>query len=338
MMHFVAAFKGYSDSQIRPSQLIGLVFRIKSIALSAMSVLRSITPLNDCACTAADRPRKSRMLDCQIGFIGAGQMARALARGFVARQLVATNQLIAFDPEAEALRQYVESLQSGSKSKTQPRTARDNLDVVNQSNVVVLAVKPQSFAAVCRSLERQPTSEKLFISILAGVPLAALRTGLRTDRVIRVMPNTPCLIGQGAAAFASPPTVDEKDTELVTQLFQAVGIVFPLAEHLLDAVTGLSGSGPAYVYMMIEALSDGGVRMGLPRAAATALAAQTVAGAAQMVLTTGDHPGVLKDRVASPAGTTIAGLQVLERCGVRSAIIDAVEAATLRSQELGKQS
>jgi pyrroline-5-carboxylate reductase len=151
------------------------------------------------------------------------------------------------------------------------------------------------------------------------------------------MPNTPCLIGQGASAFSSGPQVAEQDIQLVTKLLSAVGIVFPVAEPLLDAVTGLSGSGPAYVYLLIEALSDGGVRMGLPRGVAMALAAQTVTGAAQMVLSSGEHPGVLKDRVASPAGTTIAGLQVLERRGVRSALMDAVEAATLRSRELGKQ-
>lgn len=257
-------------------------------------------------------------------------MARALARGFVSRQLIAPQQLIAFDPDANALREFTSNVSPA-------RSARDNRDVVDQSGVILLAVKPQSFAAVSKSLGEQSTAGKLFISILAGVPLAALQQGLRTERVVRVMPNTPCLIGQGAAAFSASATLEERDAQLVTQLFSAVGIVVPVAENLLDSVTGLSGSGPAYVYTMIEALSDGGVRMGLPRNIATALAAQTVAGAAQMVLSTGEHPGVLKDRVASPAGTTIAGLQVLERCGLRSALIDAVEAATLRSRELGKQ-
>ncbi len=275
------------------------------------------------------------MLDSQIGFIGAGQMARALARGLIARRLVAPSQLLAFDPDEKARREF-------SSEVPQSRLAKDNAEVVNQSSVVVLAVKPQSLAGVSRSLDGQTTSGKLFISILAGVPLAVLRQELRTDRVVRVMPNTPCLVGQGATAFSMGlPTVDDDeqsdDEQLIKQLFSAVGIVFPVPEQMLDAVTGLSGSGPAYVYLFIEALSDGGVRMGLPRNVATALAAQTVAGAAQMVLTTGEHPGVLKDRVASPAGTTIAGLGVLERRGVRSALIDAVEAATIRSRELGKQ-
>lgn len=270
------------------------------------------------------------MLDCQIGLIGAGQMARALARGFVTRQLIAPKQLIAFDPDENALREFTSGLAPA-------RAARDNNEVIDQASVIFLAVKPQSFRAVCESLSNQSTAGKLFISILAGVPLAALQRGLRTERVIRVMPNTPCLIGQGASAFSASPAIEERDTQLVTQLLSAVGIVFPLAEPLLDSVTGLSGSGPAYVYTMIEALSDGGVRMGLPRNVAMALAAQTVAGAAQMVLSTGEHPGVLKDRVTSPAGTTIAGLQVLERSGVRSGLIDAVEAATIRSRELGKQ-
>ena len=282
-------------------------------------------------------------------------MARALARGFVDRRLVRPDQLLAFDPEVNAREEFCRQV-------PQSRIARDNAEVVGKSDVVVLAVKPRSLASVAQSLDGLSMSGKLFISILAGIPLVALGKALRTRRVVRVMPNTPCLVGQGAAAYSTvsstveregeqegqaaiPPGSGERqqadqeqqDGELVRLLFGAVGIVFPVPERLLDAVTGLSGSGPAFVYAMIEALSDGGVRMGLPRAVATALAAQTVAGAAQMVLTTGEHPGVLKDRVASPAGTTIAGLQVLERRGVRSALIDAVEAAALRSRELGTE-
>jgi pyrroline-5-carboxylate reductase len=268
------------------------------------------------------------MLDGQIGFIGAGQMARALARGFVSRGLAVPNRILAFDPDDAALKQFETDI-------PQVNVAANNSEVVAQSATVILAVKPQSFPAVIASLESQPTAGRLFLSILAGVSLAKLRQGLKTDRIARVMPNTPCLIGCGAAGYALADPTAEKDGQLVEKLFSSVGIVFSLPEHLLDAVTGLSGSGPAYVYTMIEALSDGGVRMGLPRQVATALAAQTVMGAAQMVLTTGEHPGLLKDRVASPAGTTIAGLQVLERRGIRSALIDAVEAATARSRELG---
>jgi pyrroline-5-carboxylate reductase len=268
------------------------------------------------------------MLDGHVGFIGAGQMARALARGLVGRNLVKPKQVLAYDPVPAALQQFLDAV-PGAKS------AGDNRGVVREAGVVVLAVKPQSLPAVCQSLDGESTSGKLFISILAGVSLRTLRQELRTERVVRVMPNTPCLIGQGASAFSNDPPTDPRDMETVTQLLSAVGQVFPLSEQQLDAVTGLSGSGPAYVYLMIEALSDGGVRMGLPRSVATALAAQTVAGAAQMVLQTGEHPSVLKDQVTSPGGTTIAGLKALERGGVRAALGDAVEAATIRSRELG---
>jgi pyrroline-5-carboxylate reductase len=151
------------------------------------------------------------------------------------------------------------------------------------------------------------------------------------------MPNTPCLVGASASAFTPGPTATPDDIALVQRLLDAVGKAFQVPEGQLDAVTGLSGSGPAFVYVMIEALSDGGVRVGLPRDVATALAAQTVFGAAKMVLDTGLHPGLLKDRVASPGGTTIAGLHALERGGLRAALMDAVEAATLRSAELGKK-
>jgi pyrroline-5-carboxylate reductase len=184
---------------------------------------------------------------------------------------------------------------------------------------------------------KSPASQdKLFVSIAAGVTIARLSAGLGTDRVIRVMPNTPCLVGKGAAAFARGPSATPADGERVAKLLNAVGLAFELDEKLLDAVTGLSGSGPAFVYVVIEALSDGGVRMGLPRHVATQLAAQTVLGAAQMVLG-GEHPAVLKDRVASPGGTTIAGLQALEDRGLRAALIAAVEAATERSKELGSK-
>ena len=175
----------------------------------------------------------------------------------------------------------------------------------------------------------------LVISIAAGVSIATLRDGLGSDRrIVRVMPNTPALLGEGASAYSLGPGL-RRDDEAVTQEFlAAVGRAVRVPEPLLDAVTGLSGSGPAFVYLMIEALSDGGVRMGLPRDVATTLAAQTVLGAAKMVLETGLHPGVLKDQVTSPGGTTIAGLHAMERGGVRGALIDAVEAATRRSVEL----
>jgi pyrroline-5-carboxylate reductase len=270
------------------------------------------------------------MSDNSIGFIGAGQMARALANGLVARRLYEPGSLIAYDPAPSSRERF-------SADLPETRWAADNAGVVRQANVVLLAVKPQAFPSVAGELDRVPTDGRLFVSILAGVTLAALSRGLRTQRVVRVMPNTPCLVAKGAAAYAPGEGVSQADAQLVEKLFGSVGIVHPLPENLLDAVTGLSGSGPAFVYLIIEALSDGGVLMGLPRPVATALAAQTVLGAAEMVLQTGEHPGALKDRVASPAGTTIAGLQILERQGLRSALIDAVEAAASRSRELGAQ-
>jgi pyrroline-5-carboxylate reductase len=188
-----------------------------------------------------------------------------------------------------------------------------------------------------RDIRPVMTPGHLIISIAAGVTLTQIGEHLASDRrLVRVMPNTPCLVGASASAFAATAATGAEDIALVDRLFNAVGKAFRVPEKLLDAVTGLSGSGPAYVFMIIEALSDGGVKMGLPRDIATTLAAQTVFGAAKLILETGEHPGTLKDMVASPAGTTIAGLHALERRGLRAALMDAVEAATRRSMELGK--
>jgi pyrroline-5-carboxylate reductase len=201
--------------------------------------------------------------------------------------------------------------------------------------VVVLAVKPQNMAAVLEELRALVRGDQLVISVAAGVTIGSIAQGIgHKARVIRVMPNTPALVGEGASAYSAWPGVSADDEALVQAFLGSVGRVVRVPESLLDAVTGLSGSGPAFVYVMIEALSDGGVRVGLPRDVATLLAAQTVLGAAKMVCETGLHPGVLKDQVASPAGTTIAGLLALERAGVRGALMDAVEAAARRSAEL----
>ncbi len=178
----------------------------------------------------------------------------------------------------------------------------------------------------------------MVVSIAAGVTLNTLKEAAGADaRVIRVMPNTPCLVGETAAAMCLGGSADDNDAELVRKLFSSVGTIYRVDEKLLSAVTGLSGSGPAYVFVMIEALADGGVKAGLPRDIAQQLAAQTVLGSAKMVLETGKHPGVLKDMVTSPAGTTIAGVHELEKAGVRAAFINAVNAATLRADELANQ-
>lgn len=266
----------------------------------------------------------------KLGFIGAGQMATALAQGLIDGGLVPAESVLASDPAPAAAEHFARV--------TGAATVSTNAEVAGLAEVIVLAVKPQQIDAVLADLAGL-VARQLVISIAAGVPLERLSRGLGGHgRLIRVMPNTPCLVRKSASAYCAAEGVTEADTRLVERLLAAVGTVVRLEEKLLDAVTGLSGSGPAFVYVMIEALSDGGVNMGLPRGVATELAAQTVLGAAQMVLATGEHPGQLKDRVASPAGTTIAGLEALEQGGFRAALIAAVAAATRRSVELGRAS
>ncbi|MCC7084674.1 MAG: pyrroline-5-carboxylate reductase [Pirellulales bacterium] len=267
------------------------------------------------------------MLNRTIGFVGAGQMARALAQGLVRTNLLAERQIVAADPVAAALDEFHHLLPASG-------SATNNADLAQSCEIIVLAVKPQQAAAALSELRPSMSPDKLVISIVTGVRLAALAEGLGPCRLIRVMPNTPCLVGQSASAYCLGKGATPDDARLIAQLLGAVGLAISVEEKLLDAVTGLSGSGPAFVYLMIEALADGGVRMGLPREVALRLAAQTVKGAAEMVIVTGEHPGLLKDRVASPGGTTIAGLAAIEQHGVRGALIAAVEAAARRATEL----
>ena len=264
-----------------------------------------------------------------IGFLGAGQMATALAAGWARSGLLNLSRSLAADPDPAARTEFEQA--------TSVRTVATNADVVTACDVLVLAVKPQVMATVLAEARPHIMSRHLAISIAAGVTLQALAEQLGGTRLVRVMPNTPCLVGASAAGYAAGAAATADDVALVGKLFGAVGQAFALPEPSLDAVTGLSGSGPAFVYVLIEALADGGVRMGLTRDVAQALAAQSVFGSAKMVLETGQHPAALKDAVASPGGTTIAGLHVLERAGFRAALMDAVEAATKRSQELGKK-
>lgn len=266
----------------------------------------------------------------RIACIGAGQMASALVRGWVSQGLCAATDIVASDPDPEARRRFAQVLPGA-------RVELTNRAAVEQAKIVLLATKPHQLEQVAQEIRPALSDETLLVCVAAGVSLARLTAWFATERIIRVMPNTPCLVGHGASAFALGPRATEGDAELVQKMMSAVGIAFRLDESYLDAVTGLSGSGPAYVYMLIEALSDGGVRVGLPRAVASALAAQTVRGAAEMVLVLGEHPAVLKDRVASAGGTTIAGLQALEEQGLRSAAIAAVVAATRRAGELGRE-
>ena len=265
-----------------------------------------------------------------IGFLGGGAMGEALAAGVLAAGVPAA-QLRAADPDPARCKQLEQGL--GIEASA------DNASVVAASDLVVLAVKPGLVGPALAALggaAASALSRPLWVSIAAGVPLAAIGQALpRGARVVRAMPNTPALVRSGATAFVAGEACGADDRALARALFEGVGMAWEApAEALLDAVTGLSGSGPAYVFVFLEALSDAGVRMGLPHDAASALAVQTVLGSARLAQQTGRHPAALKDQVTSPGGTTIAGLERLEACGFRAAIHEAVAAATRRSKEL----
>ncbi len=265
----------------------------------------------------------------KIGFLGAGKMASALARGFVSSGLVTPAQLMASD--------VFEGARAAFAKDTGAAVTASNLDVAAFAEVLVLAVKPDQVAGVLAEIKPAFTSRHLLVSIAAGVTLKRLEAALPDGaRVVRVMPNTPALVGASASGYALGAQVTPEDGALAQKLFSAVGLAFAVKEPLLDAVTGLSGSGPAYVFNIIEALSDGGVAAGLPRDISTRLAAQTLLGAAKMVLETGLHPGALKDMVTSPGGTTIEGLHEMEKAGVRGALMNAVRAAAEKSKKLGQ--
>ncbi|HEX3890686.1 MAG TPA: pyrroline-5-carboxylate reductase, partial [Verrucomicrobiae bacterium] len=252
-----------------------------------------------------------------IGFLGAGKMATALAKGFVRAEIVFPREIIAGDLYGVARNIFAKEI--GAK------TTASNSDVLKFANVLILATKPDQVPAALAEISSAFTKNHLLISIAAGVTISKLENNLPANaRVIRVMPNTPALVGEAASAFALGKNATVADGELAKKLLSAVGIAFQVKENLLDAVTGLSGSGPAYVYQFIEALSDGGVAAGLSRDIATELAAQTVLGAAKMVLETGQHPGALKDQVTSPGGTTIEGLHALEKGKLRATVMSAV--------------
>jgi pyrroline-5-carboxylate reductase len=266
-----------------------------------------------------------------IGFLGAGKMATALGKGFVRAGLVKGRQVIASDISAAAL--------SAFASEVGALSAESNAEVARKAEVIILAVKPSQVGEVLAEVRDQFTSKHLLISIAAGVTLAKLEGALGEGaRVIRVMPNTPALIGASATGYALGEGASPQDGALAQKLFSSVGIAFQVKEALLDAVTGLSGSGPAYAYLCIEALSDGGVAAGLPRDMATRLAAQTLLGSARMVLETGLHPGALKDMVTSPGGTTIEGVHELEKGQLRATLMSAVRAAADKARKMGQNS
>lgn len=264
-------------------------------------------------------------LDIDLGVLGVGAMGSALVRGWLAAGLLAPDRITAYDVATARLNEVADGLEL--------KTASSERDAAG-GDLLLVAVKPGDVAAALGRACPGTGESPLILSIAAGVTLSALETAAPGRPVIRVMPNTPALVQAGASGFARGTRVTDDQAALAQQLLSSVGLAIEVKESLLNAVTGLSGSGPAYLYLAIEALADGGVRCGLPRDAALALAAQTVLGAAKMVLETGDHPALLKDRVCSPGGTTIAALAELEAHGFRSALIEAVTTATHRAAEL----
>ena len=265
----------------------------------------------------------------KVGFIGAGNMGEALIKGLVESNLVASDHILISDVRAERLHELARQYSVAPVDS--------NAALLRAADVVILAVKPQIMAPMLRELVPALTGRPLLISLAAGVSTATIQSVLgKYPRLIRVMPNTPALVLQGATAIARPQGVDPDDLDTAQEIFNAVGKVVVVDEELMDAVTGLSGSGPAYVALVVESLADGGVKMGLDRATALTLATQTVLGAARLLAETGLHPGALKDMVSSPGGTTIAGIAALEEGGIRTTFIRAVERATLRSRELGR--
>ncbi|MFL2479913.1 MAG: pyrroline-5-carboxylate reductase [Verrucomicrobiales bacterium] len=264
----------------------------------------------------------------RLGIIGCGKMGSALVKGAIKEGAITGDSVSVFD--------VIDSASNKLGNEIGATVTSSHDDLINKSEVVLLCVKPQDTLKMIGTLQA-PDQSKLFISIAAGLQLLDLEKSLgERARVIRVMPNTPALVGKGASAFSRGTRATDDDANFVTNILGSVGKVLEVPEKQIDAITGLSGSGPAYIYTVIEALADGGVLVGLPKDKALLLAAQTVAGAAEMVIQTEEHPASLRDQVTSPGGTTIAGLAALESGKLRATLIEAVKAATLRSEDLGK--
>jgi len=266
----------------------------------------------------------------KIGFIGGGNMAEALISGLVHSDAARPENIICSDIREEPLAEL--------QRKYGIATTTSNIEVAEKAEILIYATKPQILASVLRETAGVLDKSKLIISIAAGVPLAAIQSGLQKElRLIRVMPNICAFVKESATAIAAGKYVEEGDIELAKAIFDSVGIsVFIKENILMDAFTGLSGSGPAYVFLIIDAMADAGVKMGLSRKDSLLLSTQTVLGSAKLLLESKEHPGQLKDRVTSPGGTSIAGIHTLEQGGLRTTIMDAVEAATNRSRELGE--
>lgn len=270
------------------------------------------------------------MEDQKIGFIGAGKMGSALMQGIIKAGIVTPENIGASD----VYEPFLKDLQA----KMGIRVSTDNAVIVRESDILILAVKPQTLGSVLSNLKSEITSEKLVISIAAGVPLSTYEDALpEGTRVVRVMPNIAATVSEAASGIAPGKNATPEDLKAALKIFSAVGTAVQVPESLMDAVTGLSGSGPAFIFPVIEAMADGAVLEGMDRKSALTLAAQTVLGAAKMALETGMHPGELKDMVTSPAGTTIQGIHALEEAGIRAAFMNAVIRASERSKELGKK-
>lgn len=265
----------------------------------------------------------------RIGFVGAGNIAQALTRGFIAAGLTKGEKIIASDPFPQIIKNF-ELLGA--------QTSSDNRVVVERSDMVFLTVKPENIPAVLCSIRPYICKRHLLLSTVMGVSIQDIEQALPpATRVMRVMTNTPVLVRNGASVFVCGSSIQSEDEATTRHLLEAVGTCDKVPESLMDIITALSGSGPAYVYIIIEALADGAVRMGVPRDLAYRLAAQTVLGAGSMVLTTKTHPAQLKDNVTSPAGSTAEGLHFLEQHGLRPALIGAIEAATQRCRQINKE-
>ena len=266
-----------------------------------------------------------------IGFIGGGQMGEALIKGLLSAGKYKSNEIIVVEP--------VQSRQDYLKSTYSVSTVSSVETILQECPILLLAVKPQIMATVLKGLRDHITSHHLLITIAAGLPIAFYKKHLKSDscKVVRVMPNTPALVMEGASALCGCAEVNDDDLNTAREILDSVGTTVLLDEHLMDAVTGLSGSGPGYVFTFIEAMIDAGVQNGLPRETAQMLATQTLLGSVKLMQETEEHPAVLRGRVTSPGGTTIAGLHVMEQQGLRGTIMDAIRAATNRSIELGKK-
>ena len=266
----------------------------------------------------------------RLGFIGAGNMAEAIIQGLLESGTAEASQILAADVVAKRL--------DFMRTTYGIRTTEDNASLVDEADILVLAVKPQVAGLVLGQIGPLTNDTKLVISIVAGLTVVTMAEALTAGtRIVRTVPNTPVFVGAGMVALASDGPAREDDYAVARALFSPVARIVAVEEKLMDAALGVSGSGPAYGFLMVEALADGGVKMGLPRAVALELAAQTLLGAAKMCLESGRHPGQLKDMVTSPGGTTIAALHKMEAGGVRAALMDAVEAAARRAAELGRQ-